>query len=153
MRALGIGNAVDAANMTMKAWRLCEKLHEGQTDKAGEPYWMHPWRVAHIVGGNAYDVCVAYLHDVVEDTDATLDELAGEFPAQVTAALDAITRRDGEVYKEYISRLAEDRIAYRVKVADLLDNLDPSRSGSLSDTAKIRYVKALAYLLGRDDAE
>ncbi len=137
--------------MLDKAREICMERHAGQVDKAGEPYYLHPFAVADAVDGEEAKA-VAYLHDVVEDTDATPEWLAAQgFPANVVEAVDCITRRDGEPYGDYIARVARNGLARAVKMADLKHNLDPSRRGA-TDSMRERYAKALAMLeeVGRD---
>lgn len=124
---------------------ICREKHEGQVDKCGKPYWMHPFAVADAVVGDDAKT-VAYLHDVVEDTDATLEWLLEQgFPAHIVDAVDAITRRDGETYDDFIVRAGRNDIARRVKIADLRHNLDPSRKGATPEMRE-RYKRALEYL-------
>src|SRR6056300_1456378 len=110
-----------------RAIEIAAAAHRGQTDKAGQPYILHPLRVMLACGGQAAKI-VAVLHDVVEDTDWTLDALRAEGASvDVLAALDSVTRRDQETYSEFIERAARNEIGRAVKVADLQDNLDLSR--------------------------
>lgn len=121
------------------------KAHEGQLDKAGEPYIKHPLRVMrrvltrhdqcacqHCTGFNENVAVVAVLHDVWEDTDYVLRHL--NTAQQV--ALAAVTRHwaenEHETYKEYIARCSQNLIARVVKYHDLLDNLSPERMSYLS---------------------
>lgn len=81
-------------NLTTEAEALARAAHEGQVDKAGQPYATHPERVAARVAGDDELVAIAWLHDVVEDTGITLDELRGKgFPESVVTAVDALTKR------------------------------------------------------------
>jgi len=99
--------------------------HRGQVDKAGVNYILHPLRVMLALKDQSPAVqAVAVLHDVVEDTSATLEHLriAG-FPEDVVTAVDAISRGDGERYADYLLRLVENPIARRVKLADIEDNI------------------------------
>lgn len=132
---------------------LAEWAHRNQKDKNGAPYIEHPRAVALAVQpfGNAVMI-VALLHDVVEDTDVTLDDLrAHGYPPKIVDAVDAITRRDGETYADFIERVKMNSIARVVKMADIMHNLEPARVSSLDPaTAKRlhkRYVKALSTLL------
>jgi len=108
-----------------------------------EPYVHHPARVANRM--EQYDesgIAVAYLHDVVEDTSFTLDDLRRDgFNDEILEAVDAITRRKGEKYFDYIRRLSSNPIAKRVKIADLQENLS---QGDLS--LSTRYYRALKML-------
>ena len=105
--------------------------HGGQRDKAGEPYILHPLRVALRVRTDR-ERLAAVLHDVVEDTGVTLDELRERgLDESVVAAIETLTKRDGEDYRAFIERVAQNPIARAVKLADLADNLDPDRLAAL----------------------
>ena len=95
---------------------------------------------------------VAVLHDVVEDTDVTLEQLQAEgFPASVLEAIEALTKRDGEDYEGFIGRVAPNAVAREVKLADLRDNSDLSRIAEPTerDRARIeKYRRAIEYLQG-----
>jgi (p)ppGpp synthase/HD superfamily hydrolase len=109
------------------ALALAVQAHHGQRDKAGQPYILHPLRVMMRLESEA-ERTVALLHDVVEDTPWTLERLrALGYPEGVLAALDALTRRDGETYEAFVERLRPDALARRVKLADLEDNMDVRR--------------------------
>lgn len=116
------------------AVRICVEAHAGQSDKAGEPYVFHCFRVADAVEGDDAKA-VALLHDVVEDHGwYPIDSCAPlGLPVNVVNALIAITRRkeEGEMYGTYIGRVALNPLATRVKLADLRDNLRPERISAL----------------------
>ena len=128
-----------------EARRLAERLHAGQTDRSGQPYIGHVLRVAAAVPEDLE--IVALLHDVVEDTGTTLEDLheLGVSPEDLRA-IDALTRRDGETYEVFIDRVAANARATAVKIADLRDNLDPSRTGGLTPRLEARYRAALERL-------
>nr|WP_305794387.1 HD domain-containing protein [Halomarina rubra] len=107
--------------------------HSGQTDKADATYIRHPLRVMTQMDTDRERV-VAVLHDVVEDTPCTLEEIESEFDAEVRQAVDALTKRNCESYNEFVNRAAENPLARRVKVADIEDNMDLTRLGSVSDS-------------------
>ncbi|HEY8504116.1 MAG TPA: HD domain-containing protein [Gemmataceae bacterium] len=110
-----------------KALEIAARAHAGEKDRQGAPYVLHPLRVMHGVEGEAAQI-VAVLHDVVEDTDVTLDDLrAAGFSEEVLAAVDAVSRREGEPFADYIVRCKADPIARRVKLSDLRDNSRPDR--------------------------
>lgn len=101
--------------------------HAGQVDKGGSPYILHALRVMLKVD-SLEERIVAVLHDVVEDCDISLDELREEgFSEAVLAAVDALTRRSGETYEDFIARVAQNPIGRVVKLADLEENSDLSR--------------------------
>jgi (p)ppGpp synthase/HD superfamily hydrolase len=135
------------------------QMHAGQLDKAGEEYIGHPLRVRAKVARTAPLAGVdprraqlaALLHDVVEDTDVTLGDLAarGYSPA-VVAAVDALSKRPGEPAEAYLARVAADPVAVVVKHADMDDNGDPARLRRLpaadADRLAARYVARRALL-------
>lgn len=110
-----------------RAIAIAAQAHAGQVDKAGQPYILHPLRVMQAQTSDAARI-VGVLHDVVEDTDYSLDDLRQEgFGHDVLEALDAVTRRSEETYEEFVQRAVSDPLARSVKYADLLDNCDLSR--------------------------
>lgn len=130
--------------------------HEGQFDKVGAPYLGHPLRVAaRVVGHGDEAVAAALLHDVLEDSSCTPDDLrAGGIPGSVVTAVIALTRGAEEDHLAAVRRAAADPIARIVKRADIADNLDPSRTALLADADRERlrekYVAALRILDGPD---
>ena len=110
---------------------IAVQAHRGQKDRAGAPYILHPLRMMFRVQTDA-ERMAAVLHDVVEDTDWTLDALRERgFPDEVVDAVDHLTRREGESYDEFVTRAAAHPVARRVKLADLEDNMDVRRTGTL----------------------
>lgn len=106
---------------------IAAQAHKGQKDKAGAPYLLHPLRMMLRMKSEAAMIA-AVLHDVVEDTDWTLERLREEgFTDEVLAAVECLTRRDGEAYQEFIERVKANSIARQVKVADLEDNMNIQR--------------------------
>jgi (p)ppGpp synthase/HD superfamily hydrolase len=135
-----------------RALEIAAEAHRGQLDRTGEPYLLHPIRVMLRVRDES-ERLVALLHDVVEDSEAwTLDRLRAEgFPDEVVEAVDRLTRREGEPYEALIERAAGHRLARRVKLADLEDNMNPARIASpgARDEARLeRYRRAHARLRG-----
>lgn len=122
-----------------KAEVVARAAHRGQVDKAGQPYAEHPARVSARVDGDVVKAA-AWLHDVVEDTSVTLAQLAEEFPPEVVAAVDAVTKRAGEPPAVYYARVAADPIAKQVKAADLADNSDPVRLAKLDGPTRERLT-------------
>lgn len=150
---------VEPGGLLAEAARLvATAAHAGQVDKGGAPYIEHPAFVADRVRwleGDGVAVAAGWLHDVVEDTRFTLDALASVFPESVMEAVDALTRRGGEPYFEYIERARENRVARAVKRCDLAHNLDTSRlpGGGVdlsgADVARlVRYERARNVLAG-----
>lgn len=128
---------------------LATRAHEGQTDKAGLPYITHPERVAsHLTTPEAQ--VVGWLHDTVEDTSITIQEIESQFGPETAAAADAISRRNGETWSDYIDRVAANPIARQVKISDLIDNSNLSRIPhvTMKDVMRqAKYNKALKRLL------
>ena len=135
--------------LTKKALRLCFDAHREQVDKTGLPYVFHPFHLAEQMKDEATTVC-ALLHDVVEDTDYTLEDLrAMGFPADVVDALALLTHDPAIPYMDYVKEIAKNPIARKVKMADLRHNSDLSRMDEVDEWALRRtekYKKALAYL-------
>lgn len=118
-------------------------MHAGTVDKAGQPYILHPLRVMLRLATEAERV-VAILHDVVEDSEVTLDDLRAEgFSDEVVDAIDHVTRREGESYEAFIERIAPHPLARRVKVADLEDNMDVTRLVVLDERGAERMQRYL----------
>lgn len=129
-----------------RAVMIAAEAHLGQFDKAGAPYVDHPLRLR-TQAESETDQIVAVLHDVVEDSPWTLDELRREgFSEEILRALDALTRRDGETYDAFIDRVADHPMAKRVKRLDLQDNLDPARIAEPTAADSARAAKYRAAL-------
>lgn len=110
-----------------RAISISAKAHEGQVDKAGAPYILHPLRVMLRVS-TAEERIAAVLHDVVEDTDITIEKLRAEgFSEAVLSAIESLTKRPDENYEAFVQRAAADPIGRTVKLADLAENSDLSR--------------------------
>lgn len=113
--------------MLERAVKLAEKAHQGQLDKGGKPYILHARRVMEKCETEKEKI-TAILHDVMEDTPYTLDDLRKEgFSEEILVALLCLTRREGEDYMRYIERVCKNPLAVRVKYADLEDNMDLRR--------------------------
>ena len=114
-------------NMTKKALRICFKAHINQVDKTGVPYVFHPFHLAEQMDDEE-SVCLALLHDVVEDTSMTFEDLINEgFSEKIISALRLLTHLDSTPYMEYIQKIKENPLAKKVKLADLRHNSDLSR--------------------------
>lgn len=123
------------------AIRIAVEKHGQTLDKAGQPYILHPLRVM-MAQTTEHGKIVGVLHDTVEDTDLSFEELEQQgFPAEVLTALRLVTHDDGSPYHEYIERLKHNPIARRVKLADLHDNMDPHRLPDFTDRDMKRYQK------------
>ena len=132
-----------------RAIALAALAHVGQVDKAGAPYILHPLRVMLRLEGMEERI-VAVLHDVVEDSDWTLERLRNEgFSEIILQAIDAVSQRPDEDYNEFIVRASKNSIGRRVKLADLEDNSDLSRLTEVTDRdlARLRkYQRGIAIL-------
>lgn|ERR1051325_4137110 len=106
--------------------------HRGQKDKAGAPYLLHPLRLMMRMTSEAA-MMAAVLHDVVEDTDWTLQQLRERgFSDEVLKAVECLTRKEGENYEEFIERVRKNAIAQEVKIADLEDNMNIQRISQMT---------------------
>ena len=136
---------------TKKALKLCFEAHKNQVDKSGMPYVFHPFHVAEQMTDEATTI-VALLHDVVEDTDYTLEDLAAEgFGKDLLEAVALMTHEDDVPYLDYVAKLKDNPIARAVKLADLAHNSDLSRIGEVDEETRERlekYQKAIALLKG-----
>ena len=136
--------------MLKKAVEIAVRAHEGQRDKGDHPYITHPLRVMLAVGIEDEALAsIAVLHDVVEDSEVTLADLAkAGFLPRVTEALALLTHARGEPYMKYVARLSENPDALRVKLADLADNLDETRLPEPPSEADLR--RRLKYQAAQD---
>lgn len=127
--------------MTRKAMRIAYDAHAGQVDKTGLPYIYHPMHLAESMT-DENSVITALLHDVVEDTDLTIDDLSREgFHEDVLTALTLLTHNPAEEYIDYISRISTCPLARKVKLADLRHNSDPTRLDSMDEKMARRFEK------------
>ena len=135
--------------LTKKALQLSFAVHKDQLDKSGMPYVYHPFHVAEQMATED-EVAVALLHDVVEDSGYTLEDLrAMGFPGQVIDALALMTHDDSVPYLDYVAKLKSNPIARAVKLADLRHNSDLSRLDVVDEKALERvekYRKAIEIL-------
>ena len=133
-----------------RAIEIAARTHAGQTDKGGAPYILHPLRVMLRVAPGAQQI-VAVLHDVVEDSDVTFEDLERDgFSAEVVKGLRAVTKIKGESYEDFVARAALDPVGKAVKLADLMENSDLSRIAepSRKDLERVeKYGRAIAYLM------
>lgn len=165
--------------LTKKAMNIAYKAHDGQFDKCGFPYICHPIHLAESIitalpvykdiiipnnndeylknipndKVNEYLTCVALLHDVVEDTDITIEYLSKEFPFIVTEAVDLLTHRPGVDYFDYIYKIKSNFLARSIKILDILHNKNKEREVLIDDESQDKkdardekYRKALRIL-------
>jgi (p)ppGpp synthase/HD superfamily hydrolase len=127
-----------------EAIALAAQAHLGVMDKSGQPYILHPLRVMFRCETDIERI-VAVLHDVVEDTGRTFDDLRKlGYSEEVIAALDCVTKHEGENYEDFVRRAAANPIARNVKIADIEDNMDMRRLPSLTQRDWDRTAKYLA---------
>jgi (p)ppGpp synthase/HD superfamily hydrolase len=125
------------------AIQIAAEAHAGQKQKNGQPYILHPLRVMARVHSEDEKI-VAVLHDVIEDTPWTAEQLQQRgFPPHILKALDCVTKRDGEAYQDFITRSGSDPIAIAVKLADLEDNMDVRRLPQITTKDHERLDKYL----------
>lgn len=140
-------------DLTKKALKISFDAHKNQVDKSGMPYVYHPFHLAEQMD-DEISTCVALLHDVVEDTDTTLDELKSDgFPDEVIEALSLMTHSDDVPYLDYVRAMKDNPIARKVKLADLAHNSDLSRLEIVDDKALERVNKYKQAILILERAE
>lgn len=137
-----------------KAIEIAVAAHASQRERNGDPYILHPLRVMGRIADTAGRI-VAVLHDVLEDTEITAQQLkdAG-FSDTVLTAVDCLTRRPGEPYDEFVQRAACNPLARRVKLADLEDNMDLRRLPAVlpKDADRMtRYLRAWQHLITTEE--
>ena len=137
--------------LAQKAEALAKILHAKQVDKAGKPYVQHLQAVANnLIEPTDEMLAVAWLHDSIEDTSITYDELNTKFGKTVSDGVDAISKRSGENYDDYLVRVKENPTACLVKIADLKHNADLTRLPKITEKDVARqhkYQKAIQFLL------
>jgi (p)ppGpp synthase/HD superfamily hydrolase len=138
-------------NLTKKALKISFNAHKDQVDKTGVPYVFHPFHLAEQMDDEA-STCVALLHDVVEDTDYTFDDLRNEgFTKEIIDAIKLLTHDPSVPYLDYINKIKENVISTKVKLADLKHNSDLSRLDLSVDKIPPKlelYLKAIKILKG-----
>ena len=139
--------------MTKAALKLCFEAHKDQTDKSDMPYVFHPFHLAELMPDEKTTV-VALLHDVIEDTEYTIDDLKNMgFSDDILSAIALMTHADGIPYMEYVALIKANPIAKTVKLADLRHNSDLSRLDKVTDQDRERaekYKKAIELLESSD---
>ena len=139
--------------LTKKAMKIAYDAHHGQLDKGGLPYVFHPWHLAEQMDDEISTIA-DLLHDVVEDTDWTLEQLEAEgFPPESMEALGLLTHPEGQPYMEYVAGLRHNSVAVKVKLADLRHNSDFTRLSAVTAGQRARleqkYAPAFALLEGK----
>jgi len=137
---------------TKRALKLCFEAHKDQLDKSGMPYVFHPFHLAEQMQDETTTV-VALLHDVIEDTAYTWDDLqAMGFDASVLDALRLLTHEEGVPYMEYVAAIRSNPVARAVKLADLAHNSDLSRLDTVGEKALKRCEKYAAAIRLLEDS-
>ena len=135
--------------LTKKALIISFNAHKNQVDKSGVPYVYHPFHLAEQMD-DEYSTCVALLHDVVEDSNISIDDLKSEgFPIEVINAIEMMTHDDNVSYLDYVKTIKTNPIASKVKLADLKHNSDLSRLDVVDNKVLERvekYKKAISIL-------
>lgn len=128
---------------------LALQAHKGQLDKGGQPYILHPLAVMNRVESMEEKI-VAVLHDVIEDSEVTLEELRGlGFSEEILTAIQLLTRSTEDSYEEFIEKTTTNRTARNVKIADIKENMNISRikNPTQEDYNRLeKYRKALERL-------
>ena len=134
---------------TKMALKLCFEAHKEQVDKSGMPYVFHPFHLAEQMNTEETTI-VALLHDLVEDTDYTIEDLVDMgFDKSITDAIALMTHADNVAYMDYVRAIKDNSIAKAVKLADLKHNSDLTRLDTVDEKALSRrekYLKAIAIL-------
>ena len=146
-------NKKSDSKLILRAYNYAVENHGDQCRKSGEPYIIHPLQVAYILSTLELDdetICAALLHDVVEDSNVTLNELSGIFPPEVIQAVDLLTKRDNVLYADYIKQISNNKLATKVKLADLVHNMDKTRllDNSVKSELLEKYLMAYTILKG-----
>ena len=143
--------------LTQKAYDIALVAHNGQIDKAGNPYIEHVLSVARVMS-TTEEICVALLHDVLEDSSIfTIEQIYEGFGSDIGFAVNLLTRKKNEKYWSYIKDVATNDLARTVKIADLHDNcrLDRFKKSRVPEDIisliETRYKPALTYLEGFDE--
>ena len=134
--------------LTRLASKIAYKAHDGQTDKAGVPYIFHPIHIAEQMDSEESCI-VALLHDVIEDSNITLEILSKYFNDNIIEALRVLTKEEIDDYTMYIKRVKTNKLATKIKLKDLEHNMDLTRLDEITDEDKNRakkYMDAIRYL-------
>ena len=139
-------------DIVVKAEKIAHAAHQGQTRKFGadkdKPYIIHPQRVAASLADFPPEYqATAWLHDVIEDTDVTAQDLLTQgIPERVVNAVETMSKREGENYFDFIMRVRLDGISCKVKMADIEDNMSDLKEGSMKDKYRLsKYILKESY--------
>ena len=127
--------------LLQKAISIAHNSHKNQYKVNGEPYILHPLRIM-LKTKNEEQMITAVLHDVVENSDVGLDHLETEgFNKNIVAAVDALSRKNDELYDSYISRVLKNKLAIKIKVIDLMDNIKIHKSIDIKENGSIKLIQ------------
>lgn len=145
---------LDISNpLIKKALIVATTAHLGRLDKGGHPFICHPISIAEKLTGTN-EVVTALLHDVVEDTPLTLNDLRNDgFPEEVLVALDLLNHKKTDTYFDYYAKLQTNPLAYSVKLVDLEMNLDLNRLNWVRSKDAEREIRYEAALKGFNEAK
>lgn len=148
-------NGEEGMHIIEKALRFALEVHEGQRDRAGQPYILHPLHLMMEMASDA-ERLAAILHDTVEDSAYTMDDVCAlGVPAEVVRAVELLTHdKENEPYLDYVRRLKADPIARQVKMADLRHNMDIRRLPQMTTRdcdRLVRYRQAWELLTAGDE--
>lgn len=132
-----------------EAKELATRYHQGQVDKSGAPYINHPTQVARMVKGKEAKI-VAYLHDLLEDTECQPEEILETFNLSILNAVKVLTRKPNQAYEDYILQIKNHPVARQVKIADLKHNISLMRIENITKAdieRSKKYLSALAELI------
>lgn len=129
-------------NSIRKAYEIAMAAHRGQHDRSGAPYINHPYTVSKMVKGRKAKI-VALLHDVLEDSDTGVEILEKYFTEDIVIAVLTLTRKKNENYFNYITDVKKNKLARKVKIADLKHNMDMTRLDGIEASDVVRLKKYL----------
>ena len=142
------------SELIYKAKKLAFEYHKFQRDRAGKPYLEHLKTVADGLSIKEEDyICVAWLHDIVEDHSYPIEKIRSEFGNEIASAVSAISKIKGESYQDYLNRVKSNNIARIVKLSDLAHNMQLSRLPKVTskDLQRVeKYKKAKEFLENTD---
>lgn len=128
-------------SLVEKSLSIALKAYAGQKDKAGKTYILHPLRVMSKMETEE-EMSVALLHDVIEDSEITAQDLTkAGIPARVVKAVQALTKKDGENYDQFVNRVLKNKLAAKIKKADIEDNINVLRLNSVGPKDLERIAK------------
>lgn len=128
-------------NIIEKSLEIALNAYSGQKDKAGKTYILHPLRIMHKMETEE-EMSVALLHDVIEDSDYTAEDLlSNNIPTEVVNAVQCLTKIKGETYEEFIERVLINNLASKIKTVDIEDNINILRLNSVENKDLERIAK------------